>query len=345
MAKTLEEVEESIVESVQTSDPSLDAAKGPIRDIMIQPVAPEITRIGEEAERISRLYSLEFAEVATQAEVNALSTNYGQAQGQGRPSTGFGFFMRFTRPAENETLTVPAGTLIATQEINFIYKVVETIQLDGINAESFFNPTRGTYEIQVEIQAVANGPDYDLPPLRIIRILTEIEGFTAFENRSETAGGLGFESKENQFKRVQTRLLGLDRGNVGGIASEVSDYSPELVKDVAVIQPKDRTLFKRPIDTPALDIYVIGEEIKSTNEEFAAIGGEEQFLLGRRPVQAVDVLTVNGAEVPFSVAIDTSVEYGTSTAANDRIILPTALNTGDIVKVSYSYNSLLYEMK
>lgn len=345
MARTVDQIKKSLIDSIDTSDPSLDSTKGPIADIMVTPLANELSRTEAETARVAQLYSIAFASAATSDEVTALANNFGITQGAGQAATGFGYFMRFTKPKVNETFEVVAGTLVGTQDLNFIFTVTTGATLDGANADSYYNPSRGTYEVLVGITATAPGPDYNLPALRINRILTTTNGFDSFENRVVTDGGTTAETQEQEVARIQTAFLGRDSGSVGGIDSQVRNYSPELVLDVSIIQPLNRKLFTRPVADPALDIYIIGESIKTANETFIASGGETSIQFSKKPVRSIESFLVNNASIPYQFVQDTSFDSGYSARATDYIAISAPLNPNDVVQFSYTYNALIYNMQ
>ena len=77
MARSIEEVQLSMQQSLEAADPTIESRSGPVFNIMLQPVSNEVAKIEAEQERIGALYSLQFQNVATEAETTALATNFG----------------------------------------------------------------------------------------------------------------------------------------------------------------------------------------------------------------------------------------------------------------------------
>ena len=113
MARSVEQIQQSLQRSVETADPTIESRSGPVFNIMLQPVSNEVAKIETEQQRISALYSLQFQEVATEEETEALATNFGIQRAPGTKATSVVFFFRFTRPTEPAVVrrgtTRPAG--------------------------------------------------------------------------------------------------------------------------------------------------------------------------------------------------------------------------------------------
>ena len=69
MARTTDEVKQSIIEYVESIDPSVDYSKGPVHDSLVSPLSQELPRSETEAEDLRKFYSLEQLEVATDEEL------------------------------------------------------------------------------------------------------------------------------------------------------------------------------------------------------------------------------------------------------------------------------------
>ena len=340
MARTPEQIALELADSIESTDGTLDTVQGPIPDIMIRPQAGQLAIASEEAESLRRLFTLEFQDAATDDEVKNALANYGSAPGVGENARHVQYFMRFTKPTTD--LEVPAGTLVSNLEGSLLYRVINTGKILASSPASFFNPSRNAYEIGLLVEAVGTGPDFNLPSFRVNTLITPVVGIDSTENRVASTGGVDAETKEEQSARLKNSLKGINLGSTGGIVSRIGNTLPELVSDVAVIQPFEKE-FSRILAGPALDVLCIGQVLESFQESFEAIGGETQLVLGKTPAVSIVSLTVNGVSgvVGFTLVNDTTHETGNSLMATDIVVLDTVLTIGDEVIITYLYNSLL----
>lgn len=339
MAKTAEDIKLELKDSIQQTDRTLDVEQGPIADIFINPQSGQLANASQDAESLRQLFTLQFDTSATDDEIRKALANYGSAPGGGTKATHIQHFMRYTRPTVD--ITIPAGTLVSNISGDLVYRVVNSGSIVAASASSYYNATRRTYEIGLLVEAVGIGEKYNLPENRVVLLTTPVLGIDSTENRSKSTGGKEKESKDSQATRLQNSLQGINLGAPGGLQDTIRDKLPELISDVAVIQPFEKE-FKRLTTGPALDIYCIGNNTQSYTQTYVALGGETQVVLDRVPVTNILSLTVNNvASIPYSLIQDSSFETGYSLNATDYIIFDTPLALGDTVSIQYEYNATL----
>lgn len=343
MARSVEEIQASMQKSVETADPTIESRSGPVFNIMLQPVANEISRIETEQDRISALYSLQFQEVATTEETDALASNFGIQRAPGAKASVVVFFFRFTRP--QDPALVRRGSLVSNADGTLQYIVQADAVIDPSNADAFFNASRRTYEVAVNVEAVSPGETFNVPSFRINTLVTANTDFDGVENRSAAGGGSEQETQTAEVSRIRQRFAGLNTGSIDGISFVASNSFPEFVKDVAVIQPSN-TLFLRAPTTPALDIYIAGNNEETVRQSFVAIGGETILSLVSTPaLVGTLVLTVNGNVDANAVIVpDEGVNAGT-VRAQDTVLLSSPMNPGDLAVFSYSNNRLVFDVQ
>lgn len=337
MAKTESQISAELSQSITSSDATLDVTQGPIPDLFIRPQAGQLAAASAEAESLRQLFSLDFAESATDQEIQQALANFGSTPGGGTPSSHIQHFMRFARPTTD--VVIPAGTLVSNKDGTLVYSVVTGGTISASSPSTFYNPTRRTYEIGLLVTATGVGAQYELPPLRVNLILTPVRGIDLTENRVQSTGGLDSESPELQTERLKKALRGRNLGGPGGLKTLIQDALPEVVTDVSIVQPT-QTEFNRMVDGPALDIYVLGTSAQEVTETFTATSGQTIFPLANVPVLSLDSVTVNGTSglVTPSLVQDKSLETGYSLRASDNLVVSPPLTTGDIVVVTYTYN-------
>ena len=343
MARSVEDIETSLQQSIEAADPTIESRSGPVFDIMLQPVANEVSQIEQEQERIAALYSFEFQDVATPEETEALATNFGIQKAPGTKSTAVVFFFRFTRP------TLPAvikrGTLVGNLDGTLQYVVQEDAVIDPNNADAFFDASRRVFQVAVNVEATSPGELFNLPAFRINQLITPNQDFDGAENRVPAEGGSEEESQESEVARIRDRFAGLNTGSVDGIKFVAANSFPEFVKDVAIIQPRS-TLFKRTPLTPGLDIYIAGSNLEVARQNFIAIGGETQLAITSPPSIASSlVLTINGVTFTDAVIVKDTTPLGNTVRANEFVLLANPLNAGDVVTFLYSFNRLIRDVQ
>lgn len=344
MARSPEDIEQEMKDSIEQSDQTLDTEQGPIPDVMIRPQAGQLAKVEEETDSLRQLFTLQFDQAATAEEIQAGLANYGSAPGTGTKARHIQFFMRFTRPTAD--VTVPAGTLVSNSTGDLVYRVVTSGTILVSSAASFYNPTRGAYEIGLLVEATGSGTAYNLPKFRVGSIVTPVIGIDSTENRVKSDGGLDEESTTSQSNRLKKSLQGINLGSPGGLSSSITNGLPETVYDVDVIQPFEPE-FTRVVSGPALDICVIGLVPEPYAQTVVATSGQTVIVLTKVPALSITTLTVNSVSgaVGYSLVKDTSSEYGNSLDAMDTVVLDTPLISGDIVYIEYIYNKILEDVQ
>lgn len=345
MSRSINDIQKSLVSTYETIDPSIDTSKGPAYDIVIQPFAPEAANIESKVENLVTLYSRVWNKTATDSEVRTFANCFSLTQGEGGRSKGFAYFFRYTKPKAGQIITIPLGFVITNSDNTLAYQTTVQAIMYGDYADSYYNSSRGTYELRVPIQASSAGANYDLPAYRILVLSSQIIGIDAVENRSSTTGGTDAESISHLGDRTIKAFQGLDSGVPNGIESKVVNYDINSVEDVSIVYPKDRTLFTRRVTTPAMDVYIVGSNQENEEYIFTAIGGETLIYLEYVPVLSVESVQVNGQDVGFTFMPDSSSELCKSSRAVDVVLLDSALILNDIVSIQYTYNKLIYSIQ
>lgn len=342
MARTPDQVAADLAASINTSDPTLDTTQGPIPDVMIRPQANQISIVEAEAAAVRTLFTLQFPTVATSDEIQQALLNYGSVPGGGSYSTVLQYFMRYTAPTID--IVINAGSLVSNSDGTLVYQVLNPGTIPANNANAYYNPTRNTYEIALQVQAIGTGTTYNLPPYRINSLTTPIVGIDSTENRSQASGGESSEAATSQAARLITSLQGTNLGAPGGISKQILNILSNEVTDVNIIQPSQPE-FVRITSGPALDVYVIGQTDATVTETTNGVGGQTILTVDNHPVVQVDSLTINNTNVAtYTLVPDISAETGYSLDANDIIVLSSPLLAGDTVVITYTYNQVLSDV-
>lgn len=325
------------------SDNTADVQKGPLYSLIGKPLSEVLAPTEELADRLAQIYSLQFAQTATEEEAQAFLVNWSESAGLGAPSKTRVYFMRFSRPLSTEIITIPQGTLVSNSDQTLQFVTIETKTINGEYADTYYNPIRRTYEIAINVQAVENGPQYDLPAYRINTRVTQLSGVDAIENREASVGGVSAETTAQQITRVSEKLQGLAINTPSGEKTRIQSYNPALVKDVNVVLSSDRLLFKRITYIPGNDYYILGNDYQIITQTYTSLlGGETSISLVNVPVLSVSSVLLNNVSITgWHLETDSSLEFGRSSQAKDLLILDAPLVPNDVIEITYTYNELI----
>ena len=344
--RTTDEIILSYQDNVALSDDTADATKGPLYSLVARPMAAVLSPTEQKADNLSQLNSAAFAKTATDEQAQAFLDNWSQAPDTGKFSRVRVYFMKFSRPKSDEIIVVDAGKVVSNTDSSLQYRVVESGSIVGASADSYFNPSRRSYEIGLLVEAVAPGPQYDLPNGRVSNIVTPITGIDAAENRVSAVGGISAESIVSQIERVQEKFQGMDSNTPLGGVARVQAFNPTQVKDVKIVLSNNRKLFRRDVVQPAIDYYILGESQKLQTETYVALGGETLVPIVNVPSLAISNVLLNSVPLSnFTLLPDTQLSVGGSARAEDKLMLATALLPGDTVTFDNTYDELVATMQ
>lgn len=349
MARTKEQIQESIKTTITSIDNRLDLKVGPLWDYLIAPIPPELAQIESRIDTLKIYYSPSFASVATQDEARDFAVNFGTGPSIGNFARTSIVFYRNSPPANGLTYTVPIGSLVQTIDGNLVYRTLQEVTMSGDYASTYFNPSSQRYEIYVTVEAVAPGIKYNIPANHIRRMQPPVSGFDGITQIADAAGGTEPEDSYDVAARVQSKFKGLERNSISGIMTLIKQAEPNYVTAVSVIKPTDRMEFRRLTTGPALDVCVQGYNLVAFSEDYLASGGELVVpITVNRTVTSISSVMINGNFVDstnWKFMPDSSLEYQYSTRANPVIQFTTALATNDLVEIVGVRNDLLDEMQ
>jgi len=336
MARSKEEIQKNVIETIRENDPTIDVEKGPVYDVVVRPFPNELEVSEEEMERIANLLSVNFVKVSTTEEVNALGNNFKIPRGEGQREQHIQAFYVFTRPIRD--IVIPEGTQVSNSDNSLVYETIEEATLTTENAEAFFNSAANRYQIEVTVEAIAEGEDYNLPKGRVINIVSNLDNMDGTISITDSiVEGSGDQSDTDYVETIEGKFLGLDRGQTAGIEDYIRENVTDLL-DISVVQANDRSLFRRTIDKPALDIYVIGSRESQKTDTIITEQVTSEFILQNKPVVSVESVTVDSSPVEFEFIQDLSPEVGKSGQSNDKVILINPVNVNRVVSIKYNIN-------
>lgn len=345
MARTTDQIRNSLKSTIAGIDNRVDLKVGPVWDYLLAPLPPEFSTIESEIERLQRFYSPTFATVATPAEARDFALNFGTSVSVGGFARVPVVFYRNSPPPTGSVYTVPTGSLVMTIDNNLVYATISSVTMSGNYASTYFNPSTQRYEVTVLVQAVAPGEKYNIPPKHISRMQPSIDGFDGVIQYVAAYGGTPSEDSIAVAQRVQDKFKGLELNSIGGITTQIKQSETDYVTSVTVVRPTDRQEFRRLTNGPSIDVYINGLDPLAFTEEYLAIGGEISVpIVTNKTVTAIDSVLLNGVSLPptqWTYLPDTSEEYQQSTEASATIALAIPLLANALLEISGTRNDVL----
>ena len=335
MARQTKEVINSLKNNVAEQDESIDATKGPIYNFMISPVAPEISANEQMSERLERLLSLDIVSAEdSDVDITAFGNNFKVARGGGKKEQHLQTFYLYNKPTE--TISIPTGTLVSTENGTYVYKVIEGRSFYQENSETYFNSNTNRYELNLLVEAVDFGSEYNLPKGRVSKLVSsdiKVDGTVS----ATSSLVLGTEEEDNlsYMKKVEQKFEGINSGTLSGIAYQVNNLIG--ISDVTFAKPGD-DIFSRKVKRAALDIYVNGTSLSCKILTKTIVEETDKIYFDEAPVVSVDYVLVNQEETEYILNIDNSNDFGGSTKAKDYIAFPNKLEAGSYVEIKYYIN-------
>jgi len=343
--KTFQEIKTAMRSFIRGKNTLIDLSEGSIvDDIVISAPSQEIAKLYEENNITSQGQSLE---TSSDLATDSLGKNIGILRLSSRSASGTVKFFTFNAPTNDITISV--GTIISTYATNgaesIQFVVTSTVYMYAQLAASYLNVTKNVYEVSASIEALKSGLDGIVGPQAVTQLVTVIPGIDGVYNDDSTAGGADSESTNDLKIRIADKWRGNSIGVADGYLSETLAYPG--VEDAIVVGGADTGRD----DLGPVDIFIRGKKITPVQDSFIAYTDYPDLILSRQPVidsETISVITnLGGVLSPslYTLTKDTGV-YAGSVRGQDNVhwiyTLPTS--SGSVV-VSYSYNSLIYDLQ
>lgn len=239
------------------------------------------------------------------------------------------FYTKVTPPSTG--ISIPARTVVYTRA-GFPTFEFETLH-DATIYPMDYKIDTGQYEVEVEVQALNPGRDYNVGMGMIRFIQNPIAGIEGVLNRKDLTGGTDEEDDEGLKERLLKRILGRNFGSK--MTFEELVESKFNVADAKILEIGEG--YNR---STGPDMVVIFEETFSTSETFiyqSAVNPERRFKPKNQPIQSVVEVRINGVPTTDFV-LEKDIDFTRdSIFAKDTIRITTVLNDGDAVGVFYKY--------
>ena len=336
---------------------SHDVGFGPIRDIVIDPVAAVLEQQNDRIRAVSLLISLEDPDNLSEEDLDAIVFNEGLRRIDGSRATATLTFSTPQVDPAGPDLVVQRGFPIATtpdantgETVTFV--TTEARTLTAAQRQSFFNINTQQYELSIPAEATTEGSVGRVGATRIRRPLRPLVGFDSVTNNSAADGGLDRETNAALINRYLLAILGRDLSTPTGIEKFARDNFPD-VDDVAVVFGNNPLLTRAATEAGAVDTYIVGDQFVSRTENLEFLGVNQLLQISFPPLNVVTSV-VSGATTyiegtDFEVVFDTGGNAGSTRAVEGIRFLATATSPlpalGAAVTVSYTQNNLVSQLQ
>jgi hypothetical protein len=346
MARDQDDVLTSMVETVEEIDPTIDVQKGPIYESALVPWSKEVADTENKVDHLGDFFQLEKLTNLSEDEIAQVGRNFGQEISEGTPSQGFLLF--YTHQAPTSDITIPTGTLVSTEDSEYVYQTTVEASFSASNIAAYYNAENRRYEITIPGEAVERGSDYDAKQGRITVMLSPISGISGVTNSSDFEGGSADQTSTEFADDLRDLPLGNSLGTPGGYQAAAIRVAGGVIQDSAVVSTADSDIYERYNLTGmrmGVDLYVIGSRLGPTTYSYTTTGTETRVVLDQQPVLAITSVLVNGVAASYTFQQDTDPNRRGSANAQDSIVLATAPGPGKDVFVQYTYNMLIGELQ
>jgi len=341
MARSLIDIQNSIVATIKNQNVAYDVSKGPIYDTIVAPLREEIYEEELSIDDIRKLLTYRFSDAVTDEEALSFAASFGISRPQGHTSKGKGVLYTYVKPTQDLLAEKGMGLTTTNNLYNFIVTQEKYMLLENINA--YYNATNGRYELQVEIESVGKGYASELPIGTVNTINYGGEAWEGFINTTEITGSTE-DATNTQLINIVKDKFSAHNDSGSWLEYDIISQFPTVIADVQRVSSKDRDLFTRFTNRPALDFYIYGAQYDSEEYSFTAQGGEQNIYLSKLPVYSVTDVFVNNYKVTYSY-VEPNDQYKGSTRSSGYLKLDYPLTAGDFVRINYTYNTVLYSLQ
>lgn len=342
--KTFEELVQTIINEIKATQPNANTTVGTFaRDVLVDIPARGMSDIYSQVTLAQQAQSVRDA---VGDHLDRLLANWAVYRRAAVKATGHVWFYQNTLPTAD--VTIPAGTRVRTSTTvthdAVEYVAAETKVIYAALANSYYNPNKDVYEIEVAITAAYSGIDGNVGPETIVDIVSPVS-IPYVTNTTSTTGGTDGETDDELRTRGLSALQGSNVGTKAGYEILVETI-PQVVMAV-VVDPNDSEM-ERVRDGGGADVWVYTESTAQAFLTYTYPSGELTKLLDYRPVLSISSVTENGIllvpGIDYSFVEDIGV-YSRSIYANDRLHWITVRAVGATIVIEYTYSDLISSLQ
>jgi hypothetical protein len=349
---TAAQFEQAIAQNIAKRDATIDTTTGPVRNVVIRPVARVLESQNARVREVYQLLALLGVNDLKPEDVDAFVFTEQVLRSTGTPAFVNLVFSRASKPTSDITVppNYPVGTDVDPDtgvRITFITQQAAT--MIAANAGAYFNPQTGRYELVVPAASTTSGPTTRVGRNRVVRPLRPLVNFDQVFNRDEARGGLPAEINSDLASRYFLRIQGTEIGTPPGLARYIRQVFGN-VQNLLVVYGNDPFLTRADVDAGAVDVWVLGSTPLERTMTVPYPGPLVRIPFDRQPGIGVVSVVSGGSfveNVDFQYAPDTT-EWSRSTRGQDGIVfLPTGAQPalGAPVQITFTYDNLIASLQ
>ena len=310
---TAAQFQDLIRSGISSRNATHDTAFGPIRDIVIDPVAAVLEQQNDRVRMVSLLLSLLNSTEFSEGDLNGVVFNESMLRLPGESSSATLVFTADLLPSAD--LIVQRGFPVATrpdestgQSVTFVTTEETTmVAADAALGRYAVLQADGTtsYELHVPAVAVVAGTVGRVGARRINRPLRPLVGFQKVENQTSAVGGLDPETNVELIERFLLAIVGRQLSVKNGVERFVLDNAAG-VSDTHVIHGDNALLARAGSDAGAVDAFIIGSNALSRTDNLTFLGVGQTMTVTLPPLLSVS--SVTRAAPPATYVEDTDWE-------------------------------------
>ena len=302
-----------------------------------------------------------------------VASNYEISRNPSSPSRGTVTFYTEIEPSED--ILIPDGATVSTEispetgSSSIAFSVIGSYIIEAENSVHYYNPSKGRYEVEAEVEALIPGVFGNVPS-GTITLVSGLNPSLRVINEGSTNFGENIESNRKLAERTKLAFISFDSGTEGGY--HLKALSVPGVLQVRVEKAED-PLMMRDYDASSdkhigglVDIYIKGRRTLQETELLSFKYEHPQDFSGNIVSEVFSVINANGFELRSNNAKVSAespivevmkVRNNTRRAdydiagisivgdGNSIILLDSILNkkiglaTRDVVEVEYKYRS------
>jgi uncharacterized phage protein gp47/JayE len=309
--RTLTQIVHDAIAYIKSVRPNIATFVGTVtRDVIIESPAQEFANTYTELDHTQQIQSIVYAANMSTDELDALAYNYGIVRNPGTQAQGTVTFRVRNYTTSSAVITIPLGTVIATQGTDTLPQVsfvtTQTLVFQPSFAPTYFKADSGFYEQTATIQSQNVGAASNVAAGTITVLVSGVSGVDSVINNISTTEGTDIESNTALGQRIQIKLSGNNIGTPNGITS-LMRTNPS-VTDAIIVGPNDSEMLRSQFGGE-VDVYILGEVLSTaTDVDIYSASGNQQYILQHEPARTVSSVTglVLGTPTTFVQGIDYS---------------------------------------
>ena len=357
---TQDSLKSSLVSTYQSSL-NIDLTEGtPEREVFVE--APVTGQLLDIWNALSYLYMLEapfiYSDKLLVADLDTFCKNNGVASIPATYSTGTVIFYTTTEPTKDIVIT-NSNSVSTGNGLN--YTVNGYYTLPYLNRSNYYSATSRRWQITVNVTAQTAGSAGTCASLAITNINGSISGIEGVTNTDAITGGTDAGTIQQRLALVQQNFKGRNLATLNGIQTFVNGYSQNAV----IVGSNSPLMLRTGGIGGGIDIYIRdGVELGTSDTVTITSTGlntlinptytTTTIIMQSQPVSLISTVTKNGVELDtsyYTLTKDTGLLYNSTIARDCLTLTPIGIvalgvfKIGDVIAITYNYNSLLHTIE